>query len=191
VARDEVILRVHVLPVLGGRRLASITQRDVQALVATWASSAKPRTVRRQYDTLRAVLNTAVRSDLIARSQCRQIKLPEFKTSPRPVLDAGRLARLADAVGGDFAPMVYVAAVLGLRWGEVAGLCVHGLDFRSRTVTVPEQRTRGLQGRMITRPPKSHAGWRTLTAPPWLMDMLDAHPSRRGLTPSHGDELVS
>ena len=190
VARDEVILRVHVLPVLGGRRLASITQRDVQALVATWASSAKPRTVRRQYDTLRAVLNAAVRSDLIARSPCRQIKLPEFATSPRPVLEAHGLARLADAVGADFAPMVYVAAVLGLRWGEVAGLCVHSLDFQSRTVTVSEQRTRGLRGRMITRPPKSDAGRRTLTAPPWLMDMLEVHLSRRGLTPSHGNELV-
>jgi hypothetical protein len=52
------------------------------------------------------------------------------------------LAQLADAVGAEFKATVYIGAVLGLRWGEVAGLRVHSLDILGRTVTVAEQRTR-------------------------------------------------
>src|SRR5258708_6315087 len=82
--------------------------RGVQALVASWAVHAKPRTVRRQYDTLRAVLNAAVKADLIGRSPCRRVKLPAFESNPRPVLDAAGLTRLAETVGPEFGAMVYV-----------------------------------------------------------------------------------
>jgi integrase len=189
-ARDETILRVHLLPTLCNRPLASITPSDIQALVTTWAQHAKPRTVRRQYDTLRAILNAAVKEDLIGRSPCRHVKLPAFETTPRPVLDAAGLARLADAIGVEFKAMVYVGAVLGLRWGEVAGLHVRSVDVLGRTVTVDEQRTRGLRGRMITRQPKSEAGLRTLSSPPWLMEMLAEHLRRRGVTAAEPGELV-
>ncbi len=139
---------------------------------------------------LRAILNAAVRADLIGRSPCRRVKLPTFEPNPRPVLDAVGLAQLADAVGADFKAMVYVGAVLGLRWGEVAGLRVRSVDVLGRTITVVEQRTRGLDGHMITRPPKSEAGHRTLSAPPWLMEMLAEHLGRRGLTAAQPNELV-
>jgi integrase len=189
-ARDETIIRVHLLPTLGSRRLASITPRDVQVLVNRWAETAKPRTVRRQYDTLRAILNAAVEVDLIGRSPCRRVKLPEFHTQPRPVLDAEGLSRLAEAIGPELGAMVYVGAVLGLRWGEVAGLRVGSVDFLACRVTVAEQRTRGLGWHMITRLPKTDAGRRSLTAPSWLMDLLAEHLRRRELTAAAPGELV-
>ena len=131
-----------------------------------------------------------MKADLIGRSPCRRVKLPAFESNPRPVLDAVGLARLADAVGAEFGAMVYVGAVLGLRWGEVAGLRVRSVDVLGRTVTVDEQRTRGLRGHMITRQPKSEAGYRTLSSPPWLMGMLAEHLRRRGVTAAEPGELV-
>lgn len=50
--------------------------------------------------------------------------------------------------------MVYLAAVLGLQWGECAGLRVGAIDFLNRTVTVESQVTRGLKGRMVTGSPE-------------------------------------
>ena len=173
---------MHLLPAIGNRRVASITRRDVQALVSAWALRAKPKTVRRQYDTLRAVLNAAVEADLIARTPCRGIRLPDWHPSARPVLDADGRARLVAALGPDFGLMAYLAGVLGLRWGEVAGLRAGAVEFETGTVTVAEQRTRGTRGAMVTRHPKSDAGRRTLTAPDWLVDLVDAHMHRRSLT---------
>ena len=51
-AWDESILRNHIAPTLGSRRLGTIKPGDVQALVTAWGTKAVPRTLRRQYDVL-------------------------------------------------------------------------------------------------------------------------------------------
>lgn len=86
--------------------------------------------------------------------------------------------------------MVYVGAVLGLRWGECAGLRVGRLNFAGRRLTVSEQRTRGVGGAMVAGPPKSQAGTRTMSVPVPLMEMLARHLARRGLTEADERELV-
>lgn len=45
--------------------------------------------------------------------------------------------------------MVYLGMLLGLRWGEVAGLRVGRIDFLAGTITVAEQLTRGEGGRAV------------------------------------------
>lgn len=59
--RDESILRNHLLPTLDTRGLGTIKPADIQALVNEWTTKSAPRTVRRQYDVVRAILNAAVR----------------------------------------------------------------------------------------------------------------------------------
>jgi integrase len=78
--------------------------------------------------------------------------------------------------------MAYLGAVLGLPWGEVAGLRVGRLDFLRATLNVAEQVTHGRGGVATVGAPKSAAGRRTLAVPSELMDRLAAHLSRRGLT---------
>jgi integrase len=182
-ARDESIVRNHLLPAIGDRPLGSLTPRDVQMLVGSWFKTLAPKTVKRQYGVLTAVLNYAVATDLIARTPARGVRLPTARpTRTCHVVGADELAALGDALGETYAPMAYVGAVLGLRWAECAGLKVGRLDFLGRTITVAEQRTRGLGGRMVEGPPKSAAGNRTMTVPAPLMAMLAEHLKRRGVT---------
>ncbi len=190
IARDRTILDRHILPAVGSRRLTSLTPRDIQALVTGWCGQVSPRTVRRHYDTIRAICNAAVQADLLVRSPCRSIRLPATETQRRPVLDAGHLDDLARAVGPDHGVMVLLAGVLGLRWGEVAGLKVRALDLLGRTLAVEEQRTRGIGGEMITRRPKSAAGRRTMSVPGWLVDELAFLLTRRHLTAADPDALI-
>jgi integrase len=164
-ARDESVLRIHILPALGQRKLASVTPSDVQRLVNQWATRSAPRTVRRQYDVLRALFAAAVRHDRLVRSPCRAIKLPAFEHQDRHVVTPDELARLAAAIGPDWSAMVQLGAVLGLRWGECAGLRVGALDFENRRLAVLEQLTCGARGPMVVGPPKSVAGRRTLSVP--------------------------
>ncbi|HSL26334.1 MAG TPA: tyrosine-type recombinase/integrase [Acidimicrobiia bacterium] len=139
------------------------------------------------YQTLSAVLNAAVLDDRIARSPCRGIHLPAIQPTDRPVLTADQLADLAEALGSHFGSMVHLGAVLGLRWGECAGLRVGRIDFDRSTVTIAEQVTRGAGGRSASGPPKSHAARRTLSAPPVLMGLLANHLELRGLTTQDTD----
>jgi integrase len=104
-------------------------------------------------------------------------------------VDADELARLAKAMG-DFGPMAYVAAVLGLRWGEVAGLKVGALDLENRTLAVSEQISRGKGGQIVIGLPKSDAGRRTLSMPGALAEMLSAHLEPMGPSAADGDAWV-
>lgn len=190
-ARDESAIRLHLLPTLASRPIGSVTPADVQGLVNQWvAAGLAPRTVRRQYGALRSILNHAVSVDYISRTPCRSIKLPAVEPLARPVLTADGLAVLAEAHPARYRPMVHLGAVLGLRWGEVAGLRVGRVDFLARTLTVAEQRTRGRRGAMIDGPPKSDAGYRTLSVPAPLMDVLAEHLAERGLTGADQDAHV-
>jgi integrase len=188
-SRDTGIIRNH-LQTLDRQPVGSITPGDVQALVTKWSKRQAPRTVRRHYDVLRAICTYAVVSDFIARSPCRNVKLPKPVTTRQKALTKPELVELADALGDQYGPMVYAGAVLGLRWGECAGLRVADLDFLARTLTVNTQRTRGIGGRMIEGMPKSDAGRRTLSVPLALMELLAAHLYRRGVTAADPDAYV-
>jgi integrase len=188
--RDEVIVRVHLVPALGQRRLGTITPADVQTLVKVWTKRLKPRTVRRQFGVLRAIFRFAVERDYITRSPCRGIRLPEIRDTPRRVVSAAELERLADELGPKHAAIAYLGAVLGLRWGECVGLRVGRIDFFRSTISIAEQITRGPGGRHIAGPPKSEAGRRTIGMPAPLAAMLTDHLARRGLTGADTDALV-
>jgi integrase len=54
--------------------------------------------------------------------------------------------------------MVYLGAVEGLRWGEVAGLRVGQVDVEARTIAVVETIVRGRKGAVGVGEPKSDAG---------------------------------
>jgi len=141
-----------------------------------------PSSVRRVYGTLTAVLNHAVLHDLIARSPCRGIRLPAVQPVERPVLSPDQLLGLGEALSPEHEAMAYLGAVLGLRWGECAGLRVGRIDFRHSSIMIAEQVTRGVGGRSVSGPPKSAAGRRILAVPASLMRVLADHLERRDLT---------
>ena len=74
-------------------------------------------TVRTNYGVLRAIFGWAVENDLLARSPCRGIRLPEIVASHRPVVSAEDIFRLADAMRTDYRVASLLGA-LGLRTGR-------------------------------------------------------------------------
>jgi hypothetical protein len=75
--------------------------------------------VRRDYGVLQSIVNYAVQLDMLGRSPCRGINLPEATLVRRHVVDAADLARLAKGLGGvgELGPMVYLGAVEGVALG--------------------------------------------------------------------------
>lgn len=125
-ARDEIVVRVHLLPALGHRPVGSITPADVQAVVHEWCRKRAGNTVRRQYSVLSAVMTTAVLSDLVARTPCRGIKLPPASHTERHIVTADELAALAEAIGATMASWPTSApssACDGAKW-RACGLVV-------------------------------------------------------------------
>jgi len=116
-------------PLLGKCPIGDVTPADVQRVVNTWSTRLGARSVRRHYAVLSAIMTFALDTDRIVRSPCRRIRLPEPEPVRQMAVTPEQLHGLADAVGADTGGMVYLAAVLGLRWGECAGLRVGAIDF--------------------------------------------------------------
>lgn len=188
--RDEIAIRVHIEPALGPTAINRVTPADVQKIVNEWRGVHAPRTVRRNYGVLRAMFSFAVANDWIARSPCRNVKLPAVTSTRRLDLTADDVARIVANVPELHRPMVWLGAVLGLRWSEVVGLRVGRLDLLEGTVTVTEAITRGKGGRLVSGPPKSAAGRRTVTLPGPLVELLAAHLARGRPSPLDAGALL-
>lgn len=187
---DEDALRLRIRPAIGDRLVGRVQQTDVQALVNQWTTEIGPRSVRRTYGVLRAVFTYAVAAGVVAQSPCRNVKLPKVEPGRRHALTPDEVGALARAVGERYSAAVYVAAVIGLRWSEIAGLKVGALDLEAGTLTVREVLVRTAHNAKVTGPPKSDAGRRTVSLPPALVGMLRAHLKRLGLAGDDGDAYV-
>ena len=86
--------------------------------------------------------------------------------------------------------MVWIGALLGLRWGEVAALHVADVDLLGRTLHVRHTITRDERSRPTIGAPKSEAGTRTLTIPAALGEVIAAHMAAVGLTAADSDRLL-
>jgi integrase len=190
VERDRQIIRLHLDPPLGHRTLASISPLDVQGVVKRWTAAAMaPNTVRRHYAVLRAILAAAVEAEILGRTPCRGVRLPLVEVRERRELGAGDVERLAFAVPESYRALIYIGAMLGLRWSEAAALRVKHLDLPRRVITVTEGLHETSAG-MTVEPPKSAASRRRFTIPVPLAHMLAHHLAARGLSGADPDAFV-
>src|SRR5205085_6056147 len=85
---------------------------------------------------------------------------------------------LADRVSPRFRALVLLAALGGLRRGELFALARRDVDLLHRTVDVRVQRQETKGGAALVGPPKTAAGRRTLALPDELVVELRAHLER-------------
>lgn len=143
VAQYEQKLRLHILPVLGDRRLNAITVRDVQQLQSGLLDGGlKPSTVAVTLTVLGSVLNRAEASDLIAHNPIRRMiraKVP--RRDPAPIEPVEALAILRACREPWLSTAVHLALYLGLREGETLGLRWSDIDLERGRLTVAGQWT--------------------------------------------------
>lgn len=183
--RDATICRLHIEPVIGKRRIGTLTDEDVQSLVNRWSAKYAPSTVIRHYAVLSAILGFAVRKRLIPSSPCVDIALPIVDAIERPILDGTELSQVALALGEDLAPMMWLGVEGGLRWGEVAGLTADRVDLNHGRVTIDRQlnRSRDLA-------PVKNKHRRTFAISPQLTEDLVSLFDRKCITSDDSDHLL-
>ena len=136
-----------------------------------------------------AVFNYAVKRDYIVRSPCRDIELPAPLPVKRRPVTASDLSAL-DAALVDQGLMVYIGAIGGLRWGEVAGLRVRHCDLLHGELTVAEQITRGEGGISIVGQPTKTCSSTRGSHSQSTSRPLGCTSREHGLTAADGDEFL-
>lgn len=175
VALYERLLRLHVYPTFGDRRLSSVKRSDVQAWVSKLSPELAPASVDGCYSRVRTIFHAAVDDRLLAETPCRNIALPEIVEDRIVPLTTQQVKSLASAAPEDLAALVVFGAGTGLRSGEILGLPVEAVDFLRREVHVEQQLVYIPGTGVFLAPPKTRAGVRTVPVPSYALEALSEH----------------
>ena len=185
--KDRSTIRLHLIPALGHLPIGAITPLDVRRLIGELHTKGlAANTVRTILGTLRTTLNAAIEAELLTTNPCRKMKLPPKQRVDIRVVTPTELETLATKLERRYAPIVYLAGVLGLRWSEIAGLRVGRLHLLKRQIDIVE--TLAQVGGFAET--KNASSRRQLALPPFLADMLASHLASSGLDASNHDALV-
>ena len=159
-ADNEDQLRLRILPRLGKMPLGKITPQEVRswhsALMAQVEAAGKGhRAVSASYRVLRAIMNTAVQDEILAKNPCTIRGASVDRPTQRPEIPVEAVWKLAEAVPPIYRAVVWVAAGTALRSAELAGLRRRDVDLEAGLLTVARAYVEPARGEAYFGPPKS------------------------------------
>lgn len=175
-------MRNHVLPALGGVRLARLTAGQVEEMLVGMLRLRDSRhgkagepvsgvARRSAYTVLSLMLATAVRDGAVTRNVCDDVDRPKVDTPEAEYLSPAQLRQVLDALDGHrLQPLVLLLATTGMRIGEALALRWSDIDAETKRVKITGT-VRVIGGASARTAPKSLRGRRTL---PLSRDVVDS-----------------
>jgi integrase len=176
----EMVVRVHLVPGLGRKRLDRLNPTDVRRFLHGKADEGlAASTVKKLHVVLGSALQAAVRDGLVARNVARLVQVSVPDGLPHKPWDLAEGQRFLQAVKGERLEALWsVALALGLRRGEIAGLRWEDVDLDAGTLRV-EQTLQRTKACLAYVPPKTRRSRRTVPLPNACVDALKAHRERQ------------
>lgn len=176
----EVNINNHIIPYIGNIQLARLSPHDIQKLYQTLAAKGLSGTsIRYVHNNLHKALGYAVKSQLISRNPADMVDAPRVnQTEVCPLTPEQVKTLLRASQGREMYLPVLLAVSLGLRRGEVLGLCWSDVDLKRKTITVNHSANFSPQGLMLSTP-KTRNSRRTLLIPDALVSALESARSKQ------------
>jgi len=140
---DESLLKNHLLPAFGNRKMDSLTKRELQEFFGTLAQSFKPSTVNRVLIVLRYIYNQAIRWETmgVSSNPTATIRLLKENNQKERFLDLEEAKRLYKAVCESENPLLrFIIPMLiltGARKTEVLRARWQDFDLARRNWRIP------------------------------------------------------
>jgi integrase len=148
-----------IRPVFGGVRLSKLRPDALDARYRAWREEGlAPATVRQYHAILSAALHQAEKWDWIDRSPARRATAPVARQAPMHVPTPEQLStmvRTAEASDPVLATSIALAALTGMRRGELCALRWSDVDLDVGTIRVDSALT-VIEGRVHLGPTKTH-----------------------------------
>ena len=180
-------MQTHVLPAIGQRGLQQLTAPMLNALYADLISKGgergplSPKTVRYIHTTIHKALADAVDAGVIGVNVAERAKPPRpnrLRAQRIECWEPDELATFLSAVQGDRLEAAWrVAAMTGMRRGEVLGLRWGDVDLEAARISVRNAIVT-VAYEVLESSPKSHQA-RVVDIDPLTVEMLRAHRDRR------------
>jgi integrase len=178
--RCQSALRAHLLPFFGARPLPTITreQCDGFRIAASNVGRLHPGTVNSVVQILRLILRAAHRQGLIDRDPL--LGMRPLRVTPRIIdpYDQAEVDRLIEATDPAQRVVVALAALAGLRQGEVLAISPSDVDLSERRLLVRRSLQRHHPEFTVDQrfgPPKTAAGYREVPLQSRLRPVIEQH----------------
>ncbi|WP_211229363.1 tyrosine-type recombinase/integrase [Nakamurella lactea] len=160
-------------------KLAALTPRHVQQLVAGLRAKVSAATVIKVHGVLRNALGDAERMDLVPRNVAKAVRPASLPRTERRALTPDEAGRLLRSLNGDRLEAVFVVAIgTGLRRGEILGLRWSDVDLDTRSLFV-RQAVQRSGGELRFVAPKTHRSTRPVPLPRFVVTALQNHRARQ------------
>jgi integrase len=169
---DARTLARHVLPHWSGWPIAAVGRLEVQAWVTQLSHGTGAPTVFKAYNLLAGAMAAAAEEDLIGRTPCRGIRLPEPNDRRLDWWTVGQLHAILAVLDEPYRTVAALMAWCGLRWEEAAALSVASTSWLRREVTVHQVVT---SARRVKPYAKSSAGNRVVRMEGPVAELLEPH----------------
>ena len=177
----ESIVRVRVVPRIGGKRLAKLTALDLQALYTDLSDAGlSARSVHHTHRVLHRAFVQAMRWNTIARNPCDGAQGPRATRSEMRVWTPEETDAFLIATREHPAHALYVLALTtGMRQGELLGLKWADVDLSAGTLAVRRSLQRQRGKGLVFEEPKTARSRRSIRLSQRAITALRAHRDRQ------------
>lgn len=171
----ESVIRLHIIPNLGNKKVASLTTSVVQKFYNKLLSEGKSGSlVRDAHLILHQAMDVAVKENLISKNPTNGTKIPKVEYKPKNILNETQMEMFMEAIKQDelWYDFFYTEITTGLRRGELCGL--KWCDFNETTgqLNVVRTVTTHKGGGLKAGETKTEKGTRTIYLPPSTVKLL-------------------
>jgi len=144
IAAKDSIIRVHLIPLLGSKKLDTVSTEDVQSVKKQLAGR-KSKTVNNVLTVLNMMLKKAVEWGVLERMPCtiRLLPIPKSSAAFHDFEAYERLVGAARELGWRAELIVLLGGEAGLRLGEITALEWRDVDLDKRQLCVERSEWRG------------------------------------------------
>ncbi len=184
-------LGLHIVPTLGAVRLQAVAVHHLDAIYAELLKSGRrdgkgglsPASVRYTHAICHSMFDAARRKKLIAHNPAQDATVPSAKSAQAPEMTVwapAELRQFLDFVADDpLMPLFRLAAMTGMRRGEVLGLHRDDLDLDKGRVRIRHQLVSVDHVPTLVHHTKSDAGKRTIDLDAETVAVLRRHLARQ------------
>lgn len=179
-------VRLYIKPALGAIKLEALNAHTIQKFVNNLGKphgnkTLSPKTVRNAHGVLHKALQQAVKVGYIRFNPADACELPRLERKEIQPFDGDAIGAFMEAVHGHKFEMVYLTMLFtGMRRGEAFGLLWDCVDLDNGTIRIIRQLQNipGQPGEFRLISTKNGKG-RTITAAPFVVDLLRRHRARQ------------
>jgi integrase len=171
----EALLRLHIIPPLGDRKLSQLTAAEIQRVYNGMTErNLSARTIRYTHSVLRSALEQAVKWGLLSRNPTKHVDLPRMERRELSVLSVEELGRFLEAAREDrWYALWELLAATGMRPAEALGL--KWTDIEGHRIRIQRSLVRQSDGKWTLKDPKTARARRTVTIPKTVEQTLQRH----------------